>query len=147
MENNNNLIVLQNNIEIPTYGYDDVNHKFNIIKLNVFKINYIYIQKGLLNIIVNNYKTSKHINFNNNYSQPFKKTILKAIGEYIEMINSIFIDESEFYVQTNNIFVTFQDLMNTNHSFQSIYILKNNVLTVNKEYNRDVLTKNNLINL
>lgn len=144
MENNDNFIVLQNKIEIPTYEFDDVNKKFDIIKTNTFKINYIYVQKGLLNVVVNNYRTSKFIDLHNNRTQPFKKTILKAISEYIEMINSVFIDESEFYVQSDKSFVRFEHLV-SNEFYK--HIINNHLLTITKEYTRDVLSKNNLINL
>lgn len=122
--------VLENLVEIPIYEY--VFGTWHIISYDKYVIRYLKDnKKHNLRIVVNNHITKQKIN-TVDYQQGYKKQLLKAIAEYKNE------DRTKMHITNKGINFNY---LKQNFSQQSITNVKNYLLNINKEYQRDILTE------
>jgi len=123
------------NFKIPMYIFDEDEKKFIIFDWKEFEIKFFIInpkKKHLWNIAVDNIHTVNCINI---YTKVSKETILRAISDVINN-NSNRITFIYKYITTDDL---------TTYPESHIRFLDKTLFKLNKEMNRDKLTKFGLI--
>jgi len=127
---------MNNIFKIPTYKPDE-NGKLVFLKEVEFSITYVKTGKPqILRIAVDGFLTKEVVNLYNEH-QGYKKAILQAISDYVN--NNI----NPLYGAKKSVTKDYLKQIKS----MGVYNAFTRLLTINKEYNRDTLTKFNLINL
>lgn len=130
---------MQNNFKIALYKFE--NDNFIKVGYKEFIINYTFSPNGpdKLVLVVNGYRTKQSVNLLD-ATFPFKDCILRAINEYV------FAKENELQKCSDKKLLNVTKLTFL-YSKYIVNIIRNHLLSINKEDSRDKLTDFNLINL
>lgn len=126
---------MKNIFQIPRY--EKVNDQFVINGYDEYIITYKMAKGARLKIFVNDFESSHYISISKVRS-PYKSKLLTAISEYIKRDKSILIEAPIDGYDT---------IENAKERYPGNYIhnIKEHLLTINKEVNRDNLTKYGII--